>query len=73
MVQQQITSVYPVTNGIHDEVPRILNRAFIPRGVKCYDTPMVVMWTRLGAHGGGLVTQQLCTCLVASDSCNRDD
>ena len=29
VVQRQITSVYPVMNGIRDEVPRILNRAFI--------------------------------------------
>ncbi len=48
VVQRQITSVYPVMNGIRDDTPRILNRAFIPRGVKCIDTPMVVMWSRLG-------------------------
>ena len=47
VVQRQITSVYPVMNGIRDDTPRILNRAFIPRGVKCIDTPMVVMWSRL--------------------------
>ena len=51
VVQRQITPLYPVMNGIRDEVPRILNRVFIPRGVKCYDTPMVIMWTRLGARG----------------------
>ena len=50
MAQRQITSVYPVMNGICDEVPRILNRAFIPCGLKCYDTTMVIMWARLGAR-----------------------